>query len=197
MRSSRVLITAATLLLVLGPAFAPGCGDSKEVRLQRLAAAAAANRATGASMIAAAYAQDGDIIDALMNRAADQMDKGQDATALAGAVLDATRLLGKKLPQGDEFLIFWTRIGRLAFQSALFAYQKGDMNLARDLVLAGAPRWQTEQYWLRWTDHDALASIILYQTGEQQEAVMRLRSRPVLSGDAEEAFLKLTGGRGQ
>ncbi|MCC6676696.1 MAG: hypothetical protein IT436_06090 [Phycisphaerales bacterium] len=194
MRISRAIPAILILLGLVGLTLIPGCGDPQQVRLQRLAAAAKANRATAGPMIAAAYAKDGDTIDLLMAMAADQMEKGQDATALAGAVLDATQLLGKQLPQGEEFLIFWTRIGRLAFQSALFAYQKGDIEGARDLVLAGAPRWQTEQYWLRYTDHDALASIILYQTGQQQEAVMRLRARPVLTGDAEETLKKLTGG---
>jgi hypothetical protein len=79
----------------------------------------------------------------------------------------------------------------------LFAYQNGKLVDARELILAGTPRWQTEQYWLRYTDHDALASIILYQSGEQQEAVRRLRERTVLDGDAEEAYQKMTGGRGQ
>lgn len=175
----------------------PGCGDAKQVQLQRLAAAARANRAAGGVAIANAYARNGDVIDELMAMAAKEMEAGRDDTALAGAVLDATQLLGNKLPQGDEFFIFWTRVGRLAFQSALFAYQKGDLQSARDLVLAGAPRWQTEQYWLRYTDHDALASIILFQTGDRQQAVQRLRERTVLTGDAEEALKKLTGGRGE
>lgn len=194
MRTPRVVPVVLGLFTLLLAALSPGCGDAKEVRMQRLAAAAKANRATAGPLIAAAYARDGDTIDFLMTQAAKEMDAGQDSTALAGAVLDATQLLGNKLPQGEEFLIFWTRIGRLAFQSSLFAYQKGDIPAARDLVLAGAPRWQTEPYWLRWTDHDALASIILYQTGDQQEAVMRLRSRPVLMGEAEETLKKLTGG---
>lgn len=173
-----------------------GCDDQK-VRMQRLAMAAQANRASGGVAIAQSYRKDGDTIDLLIAIAAEQMEKGQDVTQLAGAILDATQILDKELPQGDEFFIFWTRVGRLAFQAGLFAYQKGRVDEARDLILAGTPRWKTEQYWLRYTDHDALASIILYQSGEQQEAVNRLRERTVLSGDAEETYNKLTGGRGQ
>lgn len=194
MPTLRMLTTGLAILAMLTLTLTPGCGDPRQAQRQRLIIAARANRATGAGLIAAAYAKDGGVIDELMMLAADEMAAGRDDTTLAGAVLDATRLLGNQLQQGDEFFIFWTRIGRLAFQSALFAYQAGRPGEARELILAGAPRWQTEQYWLRYTDHDALASIILFQSGEQQEAVMRLRSRPVLTGDAEEALKKLTGG---
>jgi hypothetical protein len=63
------------------------------------------------------------------------------------------------------------------------------------LVLAGPQRWQTEAYWQRCPNHDALASIVLDANGRRQEAVSRLADRPDLDGPALEVYEKLTGRR--
>jgi hypothetical protein len=72
-------------LMLMGVLALGGCDDQK-VRMQRLAMVAQANRATGSSEIAKSYRKDGDTIDLLMAIAAEKMEKGEDATSLAGAI---------------------------------------------------------------------------------------------------------------
>jgi len=58
-------------------------------------------------------------------------------------------------------------------------------------MLAGGARWQSEPYWLRYTSHDALVSIILARSGHRAEAIARLRSRPDLQGEAQRVLEEL------
>lgn len=118
-----------------------------------------------------------------------------NATAFAGAVLDAAAMLQDKLPQGGEFEILWFRIGGLAFASAEEAHAAGRLLEARSLVLAGGQRWQTEGYWLTHTAHDGLTSVILAKSGEPGEAIGRLRDRGQLQGVAAEVYEMLQKGQ--
>ncbi|MFA6045652.1 MAG: hypothetical protein WC718_11770 [Phycisphaerales bacterium] len=118
-----------------------------------------------------------------------------NATAFAGAVLDAIEMVQDKLPQGGEFEIMWFRIGGLAFASAEEAHAAGRLLEARSLVFAGGKRWQIEGYWLGHTGHDGLASVILAKSGERAEAIGRLRDRGQLEGVAAEVYEMLQKGQ--
>lgn len=115
------------------------------------------------------------------------------ATAFAGAVLEAVKALEAKLPQGETTEIFWYRVGGLANTAAEEARQAGRGPEALFLVLNGGSRWQTEAYWRRHPTHDGLASLLLAESGNRDEALARLRTRPDLDGFAEEVYQKLGG----
>lgn len=184
----------AVCLLIATVVLSGGC-DSEAARLEAFAAQAATNRAGAAAAMTTAW-KGGDItFDAALTHAHDELAAGRDAAAFGGAVLDLAVAIQDQLPSGGEHELLWMRIGRLAFASALAAHNAGRLDEARALVLAGPRRWQNDAYWLRYPDHDALAAIILVQTGERGEAIRRLQSRPSLSGDAEEALRVLRGGR--
>lgn len=108
-----------------------------------------------------------------------------DATACAGAVLDACTLLNAKLPRHDDTQIFWMRVGRLAFRAAEEAHAAGRLQESTTLVFAGPDRWQGEGYWYMYPDHDALAAVILAKSGRRNEALARLQNRVELKGPAE------------
>lgn len=114
-----------------------------------------------------------------------------EATAYAGAVLDAIQTAQGTLQQGPEFEIFWMKVGRLAFLSAEEAFQAGREAEAATLMLGGGSRWQNEPYWLRYSSHDALVSIILARSGRREEAISRLQSRPDLNGEAARILQEL------
>ena len=147
----------------------------------------------------------GDAIDAAHSRleAASAGSKGAStnqatsgaATNMAGAVLDAVAALGDALPQGGEHEIFWMQVGRLAFRAGEEAFANQRLTEAGTLILAGGKRWQNEPYWLRYSDHDGLASAIMAAQGDRTGAIARLQSRPDLNGVALEVYQKLTGGR--
>jgi len=113
------------------------------------------------------------------------------ATAYAGAVLDAALAVEGVLPKDGEFEIFWFRLGGLAFKAAEEAFARGRLVEARSLVLAGPDRWQNESYWRRHSAHDALAAVILAQSGEGGEALRRLGSRADLDGPALDVYEQL------
>lgn len=115
------------------------------------------------------------------------------AIAFAGAVLDA--IAQSQLPLDPQFELFWMRVGGLACKSAEAAAAAGLFADARSLVLAGGHRWQTEFYWSRRPDHDALAAVILANTGSRLEAIQRLRSRPDLQPPASEVLAQLESAR--
>lgn len=100
-----------------------------------------------------------------------------DATAFAGAVLDACTLVSTSLPRDDNATIFWMKMGRLAFRAAEEAHAAGRLPESLSLAFAGPERWQTEAYWRRSPDHDALAAVILAKSGRRGEAISRLQSR--------------------
>ena len=117
------------------------------------------------------------------------LERDERTFVYVGAVLDFASFVEDAIPRDPALsTILLRRIGRLAFQAAEAAYLAGDVALARSLVLAGPARWQSQPYWTRYPDHDALAAMLLAATGERAEALRRLNSRPVLTGPAEEAF---------
>jgi hypothetical protein len=123
------------------------------------------------------------------------VSRSVDATAFAGAVLDALEQLTQQLPMDAEHELFWMRVGGLAFAASEEAFAGGRLVEARSLVFAGGQRWQNEAYWMMHTGHDALASGILAQSGERAEAVRRLEERTDLNGPAAEMLEWLRKGR--
>ncbi len=178
--------------LCIASAFLPAC-DQKPQLIAGVVTQASTSRSTAAANIAALIKQGKLTTDEMLTLAFDKLERGEDATAFAGAVLDSFVMLEGWLPDAQEFEIFYRRVGRLALVAAMRAAEKDRFDEARELVFAGPKRWQSEAYWLRYPDHDALASMLMARTGEKQGAIERLRSRPVLEGDAAEAMKALTG----
>lgn len=170
-----------------------GC-DQKPQLLATVVTQASTSRSTAAASIAALIKQGKLSTDEVLTLAFDKLDRGEDATAFAGAVLDSFVLLDGWLSDGAEFEIFYRRVGRLALAATMRAAEKGRFDEARTLVFAGPKRWQNEAYWLRYPDHDGLASMVMARMGEKREAIERLRSRPLLEGEAAQAMKALTGG---
>jgi hypothetical protein len=121
--------------------------------------------------------------------------KSTDATEFAGAVLDAIEALGAKLPQDSEREMFWMRVGGLAFAASEEAFANKRLAEARTLIFAGGVRWQNEAYWVRHSGHDALASVVLAQSGERGEARLRLENRSDINGLAAQVLEDLRAGR--
>ncbi|MFN0132013.1 MAG: hypothetical protein ACKVW3_05715 [Phycisphaerales bacterium] len=181
-----------------------GC-DSKVRPLKEAYAAAsgAGGRAASSGVIIKAFDAKritiGDAIDLAAAKLEEQEAKpgnaaaNQQATALAGGVLDAASAVATRLPTSGEFELFWMKVGRLAFRAADEAVVAGRMDEARSLMLAGPTRWQNDAYWARYPDHDALVAVILAQAGKRDEAIRRLGSRPELTGIAAEVYDKLRG----
>jgi len=180
-----------------------GCKGAEErlpgiaMRASSGASAAGANvvalRATAAAELLRAFRDGmkfGDAIDA----AYDRLDSDPNATVFAGGVLDAIEQAGEAVGTGGEFEFFWMKVGRLACKSADVAMASSRLAEARALVLAGSRRWQHENYWSRYPDHDALAAAILAAAGERDEAVRRLRSRDELGSPAKEVLEQLLRG---
>ncbi len=107
--------------------------------------------------------------------------------AFAGAVLDFIEQCEPDIEKGVLNEFFWMRIGTLAANAAAAAETAGDTPTARALILAGPKRWQTDAYWRQCPSHDALASIILFKSGEGQEALNRLQDRPDLADEVQQA----------
>lgn len=136
-------------------------------------------------------------VDEILTVAHELLDQGDSrGHAFGAAVLEVIESRQSRLNRGGEFEIFWRRVGRLAFKSAAAAFEGERFEEAARLVFAGTTRWQTDMYWLKYPDHDALASYCLARTGRWAEGVHRLRDRPSLEGDAAEALRILTN-RGQ
>jgi hypothetical protein len=121
--------------------------------------------------------------------------RSADATAFAGAVLDAVEALTPQLPMDAEHELFWMRVGGLAFAASEESFASSRLTEARSLVFAGGNRWQSDAYWMLHTGHDALASAILAQSGERAEAVRRLEDRSDLNGPAADMFEWLKHGK--
>ena len=198
-------------LICLGAGLSFACSltacEPPEQRLTRIVVIATAptgGRGAAAQEIANAFnkkqIQLGDAMD-LANRQLDGVGAGivksADATAFAGAVLDAAALLDDRLPHQGEMEIFWINVGRLAFRAAEEAHAAGRVPEAMTLVLAGPSRWQNDAYWNRYSDHDGLAALIMAKSGRQSEAINRLQNRPDLRGVALEVYEALTRGPGK
>ena len=128
----------------------------------------------------------------MLDEVATGKTKSADATAFAGAVLDAGTMIDDLLPKQGEMELFWINVGRLAFRAAEEAHAADRVSEAMTLVLAGPQRWQNQPYWERYSDHDGLAAIILAKSGQVGLALERLRSRVELRGVAQEVYDLLT-----
>jgi hypothetical protein len=164
-------------------------------QLEAYATAAVTNRATASSGLIAAFNAGQVNADDAITHAFDKLEKGEDVTAYAGAVLDMIESVQGKLNQGGEFEIFWTRVGRLAAKAAEVAFEKKRFDEAETLMLAGGARWQNEGYWIRYPSHDALVAYVLTIRGKKGEALQRLSSRSELIGPAEEAYEEIRKAR--
>lgn len=122
--------------------------------------------------------------------------KSAALTSFAGGVLDAIGgLQGNPIRTDGEYEIFWQKVGRLAFLSAEEAFSNQRESEARTLVFAGGTRWQNDAYWGLYSDHDALAAVLLARAGQRDEALRRLRSRNELQGPAAEVYRMLLRGQ--
>jgi hypothetical protein len=172
----------AGILCLLVSLMVPGCG--KRVSAESYYAVAASGRSSAAAAMAADWRAQRLKLDDCITLASDRLTQKGDAasTAFAGAVLDMAGIIERELPQSGDYELFWIRIGSLAGLAAEKAALRHDYQEARSLVLAGPKRWQTEAFWRRHTQHDALASMMLFDSGEKAEALNRLRQR----GDLDE-----------
>jgi len=182
-----LLVTAASL----GGAACSRTPPSTEL-LSAYAAQATTNRSLAAIGMARAFKAGQITADETLSRALDALDRGEDVTAFCGAVLDMLQMVESSLPTSPEMELFWFRIGRLACNSGAMALQKGRAEEAATLMLAGPKRWQSEAYFRRYPDHDALIALTLTAQGRRQEAIAWLRARPELDGIALETLNKLT-----
>lgn len=180
-----ILVVALTWLAWL-PA---GCVRAPDPVDAFVAQAGTTGRAAAATSMLTAYnAQELTFSDAL-DKAHALLEAGDPrATAFAGAVLDFGAAIEADMPMGGEYEIFWFRVGRLACRSAMVASEAGRVPEALTLVLAGPRRWQVEAYWLRYPDHDGLASMLLHANGRTSEALTRLLERGDLREEAQEAY---------
>lgn len=187
----------AFLLLILS-----GCDHTADT-LNKIKAQAAtpAGRAAATTSLLAEFPPKGSMLPgaavddaaALLEQASTNAALSTQATAYAGAVLDAVQTSQSNLQQGGEYEIFWMKVGRLAYLSAEEAFQAQREQEAATLMLAGGTRWQNEPYWLRYPNHDALIAIIMARSGKRDEAIQRLRSRSELSGEAARVLNELEG----
>ena len=173
-----------------------GCNPPNN-RLLAIATLASTNAVGAETQLNEDLDSGGVSVDEIVTVAHDLLDQGDSrGHAFGAAVLGVIESRQSRLNRGGEFEIFWRRVGRLAFKSAAAAFEGERFEEAARLVFAGTTRWQTDMYWLKYPDHDALASYCLARTGRWAEGVHRLRDRPSLEGDAAEALRILTN-RGQ
>lgn len=197
MNGTNAWVRAALMGLVLLVSLAGlvGC-DSKAGRVTAFYTQASVSRPAAAAAMAKAWQEQKILLSDCLDLAFDHVEKDGDAkaTAFAGAVLDFAQIVEADLPKSGEMELFWMRLGGLAAVAAEKAAERPDFEEARSLVLAGPTRWQTEAYWRRHPNHDALAAYILYRTGAGAEAVRRLRSRADLDPVQEQALRDIEAG---
>lgn len=184
-RVARRLAWAVALVSLIVPL--AGC-DTKESMLARVANASVhAGRQTTLDDLRLLVDRGIVTLEAAMNDASARLEAGQDAVAYAGAVLDLYDERQGDLPKGQEYELFWFRMGQLAYAGASRASELGRVPEARSIVLAGPSRWQNGAYWRRYPNHDALASLLMAATGEHREALRRLANRDVESPEILQA----------
>lgn len=174
-RSHFVALLAAAIIALAG------C-ESRADRLAKIAAAAP-TAGREATVKALRETPEGGLTwlpDAAM-LAHERFQKGEDATALAAAVLDTGRLVQDRLDPHAFFLQY--NLGALAYVAAARAFDAGDVPLAADLVTAGPKHWQTEAYWLKHPHHEALRAEILFAQGKTGEALHMLQDRADITAE--------------
>lgn len=169
----------ATAALAASPAGGRAAAAAQFTRLM------AAGKVTTETMIDGAW----DAVDAAS--AGTDAQASVDATAFAGAVLDAIAAREPELLKqvgGGEFEFFWMKVGGLAYKASEEAHAKGRVAEAMTLVFGGGSRWQTDAYWNRQSHHDAVAALVLFKSGRRAEALGRLESRADLMPPATEVL---------
>jgi hypothetical protein len=170
----RTLLAAGLAAAVLLAA----CGPTEEQRVESAYALAATNPAAARTEIVKQWNAGELKLDPCIHLAHQRLDERHpSAPAFALSVLNAAQDLESAAEKAGVTEFYWFRLGTLAGAAAANAYNAGDIAGARELVLAGPRRWQGENYWRLHPDHDALASWILHQSGETQQALARLRER--------------------
>lgn len=156
-------------------------------------AAAAASPAGVSAALRKAFYEKTVTANAAIDLAHDRVEKAGDASsvAFARAVLDFTDQVEPDLEKAGVNEFFWVRLGTLAGSAAAAARKSGDLAGARAVVLAGPSRWRNEAYWRQHPAHDALASLVLHESGESDEALGRLRERGDLAEEVEQAKRKI------
>lgn len=202
-----IRLLAAILLLVALPACRPpdpiatAAATAVSPTGGRIAAAGqlASDWKAGAVQFDAAISYAIDMLDSARNGTVmiqtGQVAKSADATAFAGAVLDAMQMCEAKLPKDDNSVLMWYRVGNLAYRAAEEAHTANRLTEAANLVFAGPTHWQNEGYWYEHPNHDGLASIILAKSGRRAEAIARLQNHALLHGLAEEVYEMLQRGQ--
>ncbi len=180
-------LLAVALLAAVGNL--AGC-MSKLDRAKLFYRQATTSRSATATAMAAAWRKEEIKLDDCLNLAFDHLDKEGDAAAIAfaGAVLDFAGEIERELPQQGEFMLLWFRIGGLAGDASTKAYNAGDFVTARSIVLAGPKKWQTDAYWERHPNHDALAARLMFLTGQQPESLKWLRRHDDMTGPLKDAY---------
>jgi len=205
-------VLASVAFLVAGVLSAGGCGLQADpvVAAAQTAASPTGGRVAAAGQLSADWTAKKITFDAAINYAFDMLDsarngtpmiqtgsvaKSADATAFAGAVLDAMSMVNTQIPKHDETILFWMRVGGLAYRAAEEAHNGNRLNEATNLVFAGPQHWQNEGYWYQHPNHDALAAVILAQNGRRSEAIARLQSRIELKDQAAVVYEMLMKGQ--
>jgi hypothetical protein len=184
-KGARTALVLSFLALLLA---LPGC-NREPAALQAAYATAKSSRVSAATELRTDFYAKTITPNGAINLAHDKLDKVGDANSVefAGAVLD---FIDQCEPDIDKQVLnefFWLRIGTLAGNAAAAARKAGDLPTARALVLAKPRRWQTDIYWRQCPAHDALASMILFESGEGPEALRRLNDRPDLADEVQQA----------
>jgi hypothetical protein len=187
---------AGCVVALAGAVSITGCDDPRArlVEHERLASqsSSAAGRQAVTDALVADFRAGRISMDLALDHAFFTIEQGRADPVYLGAILDFVERTADSIPDSAEHSAFLLiRIGRLAYQAAEASYLSGDLPAAASLMLAGPDRWQSEAYWLRYPDHDALVAVILVQTGKRNEALRRLDGRSVLRGPAEEAYARI------
>ncbi len=157
-----------------------GCGRSPEEQLRAIAdAAPTAGRAATVAALQKTPSKGADWLSDAAFEAVERYRAKKEALVFAASVLDVGKAVERDL--GANSLLLFNSLGLLAFQAADDAMRRGDLAMARSVVMGGPSGWQTDRYWLVNPEHDGLASIILFESGERAEALERLDTRALAS----------------
>jgi hypothetical protein len=189
---SAVVAALVVSALVVGP----GCNSERGRIEDAYEATANGGRAAAANQLRQEWAKGRITFRQAIDLAHTKLEAGDPlAVGFAGGVLDALLILDDAyrdpdMPSGvgrDE-VIDWPVVGALAGKAGAIAAARDEIELAESLILGGTKRWQDDEYWESNDAHDALASTLLHKRGRSQEAVERLRARPRLGEQAQQAL---------